>query len=67
MLLPPYSPKLNTAENIWQFLRSHHLSNQVFGDYRSMLRRVDRTWTSLGPARLRSPCRCLWIERALHD
>ena len=27
--LPPYSPELNPAENIWQFLRQNHLSNRI--------------------------------------
>jgi hypothetical protein len=27
--VPPYSPELNPAENIWQFLRQNHLSNRV--------------------------------------
>jgi hypothetical protein len=27
--LPPYSPELNPAENIWQFLRHNHLSNRA--------------------------------------
>ena len=26
--LPPYSPELHPAENIWQFLRQNHLSNR---------------------------------------
>lgn len=64
MFLPAYSPELNPAENVWQFLRSHHLSNQVFADYASMLCRVDAAWNSLDAARLRSLCRCPWIERA---
>lgn len=65
MYLPAYSPELNSAENIWQYLRSHQLSNQVFENYESMLRRVDSAWTTLDPARLRSLCRSLWIERAI--
>ena len=27
--LPPYSPELNPAENIWEFLRQNDLSNRV--------------------------------------
>jgi transposase len=27
LTLPPYSPELNPAENIWQFLRQNFLSN----------------------------------------
>lgn len=64
MFLPAYSPELNPAENVWQFLRSHQLSNTVFEDYESMLRRVDAAWCTLDRPRLRSLCRCPWIERA---
>jgi transposase len=28
--LPPASPELNAAENIWQYLRQAYLSNRVF-------------------------------------
>jgi hypothetical protein len=30
MSLPPWSPELNPAENLWQFLRQTFLSNRVF-------------------------------------
>ena len=30
LALPPYSPELNPVENIWQYLRSNHLSHRVF-------------------------------------
>lgn len=66
MFLPAYSPELNPAENVWQFLRSHQLSNQVYEDYAAMFRRVNAAWSTLDPARLRSICRFPWIERALH-
>lgn len=65
MYLPPYSPELNPAENLWQYLRSHHLSNQVFVDYDSMLNRVDWAWCRLAPLRIKSLCRTPWIERAI--
>jgi transposase len=31
--LPPKSPELNPAENVWQFLRQTRLSNRIFEDY----------------------------------
>jgi transposase len=65
MFLPAYSPELNPAENVWQFLRSHQLSNQIFEDYPSMLRRVDASWNTLTHERLRSLCDCPWIKRAI--
>jgi hypothetical protein len=65
MFLPPYSPELNPAENVWQYLRSHQLANRVYEDYPSMLRQVDAAWDTLTPARLKSLCGCPWIERAI--
>ena len=31
--LPPYSPELNPAENLWHYLRAHHWSNRLYRDY----------------------------------
>ena len=31
--IPPVSPELNAAENIWQYLRQTDPSNRVFKDY----------------------------------
>ena len=30
VLLPPKSPQLNPAENLWHYLRSHHWSNRLY-------------------------------------
>ena len=65
MFLPPYSPELNSAENLWQYLRSHQLSNQIFEDYPAMLARVDDAWQGLTPTQIKSTTRCPWIERAI--
>jgi hypothetical protein len=35
--LPPRSPELNPAENLWQFLRQTFLSNRVFETYDAIL------------------------------
>lgn len=35
--LPPYSPELNPAENIWQFLRQNFLSNRAFDTYEAIV------------------------------
>jgi transposase len=53
MPLPPRSPELNPAENIWQFMRDNWLSNRVFRSYDDILdhccaawnRLVDQPWT----------------------
>lgn len=65
LYLPAYSPELNPAENLWQYLRSQQLSNRVFEDYATMLRRVDSAWSHLDAARIKSLCRSPWIERAM--
>jgi transposase len=66
MYLPAYSPELNPAENVWHYLRGHHLSNQVFADYEAMFAKVNAAWSKLDPARLRSLCQAPWIVRAVH-
>lgn len=30
VLLPAYSPELNSVEKVWQFLRDRHLSHRTF-------------------------------------
>jgi transposase len=35
--LPPACPELNSAENIWQYLRQTYLSNRVFENYTAIL------------------------------
>ena len=37
VLLPPACPELNSAENIWQYLRQTYLSNRVFQTYTDIL------------------------------
>ena len=70
IFLPPYSPELNPAENIWQFLRQNHLSNRVFESYTDIVdaccaacivsepKRITsiakRDWASVSPYGLRT-------------
>ncbi len=35
--LPPKSPELNPAENVWQFLRQTQLSNRIFDGYEAIV------------------------------
>ena len=35
--LPPKSPELNPAENVWQYLRQNWLSNRVFDSYEAIV------------------------------
>lgn len=64
MFLPPYSPELNSAENLWQWLRSQYLSNQTFNDVKDLLQKTDAAWMRLTPERIKTLCHCPWIVRA---
>ena len=54
--LPAYSPELNPAENIWQFLRQNHLSNRVFDGYDAIVDACCDAWNALAaePGRIQS-------------
>jgi transposase len=45
--LPPASPELNSAENIWQYLRQTYLSNRVFDSYTAILDACQDAWRRL--------------------
>ena len=45
--LPPRSPELNPAENVWQYLRQRWLSNHIFNDYDAILDAVCDAWNRL--------------------
>ena len=45
--LPPRSPELNPAENIWQFLRENWLSNRVFASYDDIVENCCDAWNKL--------------------
>ena len=42
--LPPYSPELNSVENIWAYLRSNKLANTVFGNYNEIVEACCNAW-----------------------
>lgn len=54
--LPPKSPELNSAENVWQFLRQNKLSNRIFEGYDAIVAAACDAWNSLvaDPARITS-------------
>ena len=54
--LPPRSPELNPAENIWEYLRQRWLSNRIFKTYEDILDAVCDAWNRLiaDPARITS-------------
>jgi transposase len=64
LLLPPYSPELNPVENLWHYLRSHHLSNRAYTDYDDLLDAGGVAWRQLTPEVIKSVCRCPYLKRA---
>ena len=47
LALPPRSPELNPAENVWAYLRLRWLSNHIFADYDAILVAVCDAWNRL--------------------
>lgn len=43
--LPPYSPELNAAENIWEYLRKNKLANAVFETYEDIVEACCEAWS----------------------
>lgn len=54
--IPPATPELNPAENVWQYLRQTYLGNRVFKDYEDIIERVCQAWRALlaEPGRIES-------------
>jgi len=63
LFLPPYSPELNPVENLWQYTRSHFLSNRAYQNYDHLLQAGCDAYRALTPEVIRSVCRCDYIER----
>ena len=42
--LPRYAPELNSAENIWEYLRKNKLSNTVFKNYDDIVETACQAW-----------------------
>ncbi len=47
VLLPPYSPELNSQENIWQYLRDKFLSLKIFNNYDEIVNACVDAWNAL--------------------
>lgn len=47
VLLPARSLELNSAENVWQYLRQNWLSNRVFEDFNAILDAGCDAWNRL--------------------
>lgn len=59
--LPPYSPELNPIERVWQYIKSHYLSNRVFADYDDLFAAGRDAWNALDKDRLRTLTHTAWL------
>ena len=54
--LPPYSPELNSMENVWEYLRGNKLCARVWDTYEAIVQACKDAWNFLidDPDRIRS-------------
>ena len=62
--LPPYSPELNPVEQVWRWLRDHHLANRTFKSYEDILDACSKAWNNFiaDSKRVMSLCQRDWIK-----
>jgi transposase len=64
LILPPYSPELNPAENIWEYLRKNKLANRLYDTYEDIVDACCNAWNSLieEPETIASITRRQWAK-----
>lgn len=62
--LPPYSPELNAIEQVWNWMKSHYLSNCNFKDYEDIVDQTCIAWNEFSkqPGLVRSMCSRDWLQ-----
>ena len=62
--IPPYSPELNSIEQVWSWLRQHHLANQNFKNYDDIVNKICAAWNSFleSTERVRKMCSRDWTN-----
>jgi transposase len=65
--LPPYSPELNPAENLWHYFKSHYWSNRFYEDYQALEERAVESWrlVAMDPELMKTVCAAPYVERAI--
>ena len=44
--LPPYSPELNGMEQVWEWIKKHHLSYQCYTSYEHIVDQAAAAWNA---------------------
>lgn len=62
--LPPYTPELNPIEQVWSWLRQHHLANHCFSGYEDIVDVYTLAWNDFVSDTLRVTKMCSrdWLE-----
>jgi hypothetical protein len=62
--LPPYSQELNPIEQVWNWLRQHHLANRCFSGYEDIVDACTLAWNDFVSDTLRVTKMCSrdWLE-----
>ena len=60
---PPYSPELNSCEQIWQYLKEHYLANRCFDGYEDIVDACVDAWNNFVsiPGKIKSLCSRSWM------
>lgn len=64
--LPPYSPELNPAENLWHYFESHYGSNRYDEDLQALEEMAVESWrlVAMNPKLMKTVCAAPYVERA---
>lgn len=64
MKLPPYSPELNSIEQVWSWMRQHALANRSFLNYEEIVEQVSKAWNQFRSNlnRVKTMCYRDWIK-----
>ena len=61
LYLPSYSPELNPIERLWEYLKSHSLSNRAYEGYDDLLGTCTVVWNQITAGQFCSICHTEWI------
>lgn len=62
--LPPYAPELNAMEQVWEWIKKHHLSNRCYNNYDAIVDAACNAWNdfSKNTELVQSLCSRQWMN-----